>query len=148
MRRLPCSNICTSFSLLRTRSYRIQTFHYTTTSDHTQPTTPPTSKFSINIKDWIPPATSQPIERDLKKQPIPSTRKWTIEEMKFFNLHYYQVSTPALWSTYFCDEVPMRPALEDIAISTFDADDIIQGINYDVAPFTCHQLAFINKKNK
>lgn len=124
MRRSGATLCRTSLTLLITRPYR-QACRFYSNSPLSIPAQ--TTQFSIDTKLWVP-STSQYVERDLTANPIPSTRKWTIEELKFFNLHYYQITDPSLWSTYFCAEAPMRPEANDIATSKFDAEDIIQGM--------------------
>lgn len=76
----------------------------------TSSTTPPCDYFYANLRaTWDIPK--------LDKSPIPNTHSWTFEELKYFNLHYFQVKDHEKWATVFCPDVPLTPRAK--ALSEF-----------------------------
>jgi hypothetical protein len=89
----------------------------------------PLSSLLKNIdKGWIPPNKNSATKRDLKAQPIPSTRKWTINEVEFCKLHYYQVTDTSLLTHVFCNHVPLTTLANDIVEMNLPYSSIVEGV--------------------
>jgi hypothetical protein len=77
-------------------------------------------------KRWDPPKNGT-TKRDLSVTPIPCTSDWTIEELKYFQLHYCQVN-PSDWSQYLCDEAPLTKQAEIISNSSVNPRGVLQSM--------------------
>jgi hypothetical protein len=87
---------------------------------------------------WTPAKTGVVTQRDLKLNPIPSTRYWTEKELEFFKLHYYHVKDPSLWPSVFCDEVPLTANANDLVKMDLTPAEIVEGESYIVyTNFSC-----------
>jgi hypothetical protein len=84
-----------------------------------------------NVEEhWTTP--KKDVVRDLTTNPIPSTRKWTIDEFGFFKLHYYPVTDLHLWHNYLCDDAPLTTTAQEVINMALGFDDILAG-NYAFA---------------
>lgn len=103
----------------------------------------PTNKPSFaslvgNIESgWTPP-------KNLKNQelyPIPPTSEWTLKELEFFRLHYYQVTDQPILNTIFCDNAPLTPEAEDIINMPLLYPAIVEGMLHLIS--SCDFISFI-----
>jgi hypothetical protein len=76
---------------------------------------------------WTPAKTDVVTQRDLKLDPIPSTRFWTEKELEFFRLHYCHVKDASLWPSIFCDEAPLTAKASDLVNMDLTAAEIVEG---------------------
>lgn len=111
------------------RGLASNTIPSTTTPSTTISSTTQTSCFhSSNLeKGWCPPKPARKASLVLPKKLSP-TSEWTVEELHYFNLHYYQVSD---WKKYFCEsntEMPKKAL--DLAKLDLNMEEIIQGVYY------------------
>jgi hypothetical protein len=76
---------------------------------------------------WDPPKNDKKIELAKgDKGNLRPTGEWTDDELKYFNLHYYQVTD---WNTYICDSVSnLSQMATDIAAVELSATEIGQSM--------------------
>lgn len=81
-------------------------------------------------KGWNPPKDVSP--PSLKKPP--PTGEWTLDTLKFFKLHYYQVSD---WAQYICDTTSEMPqTAKDLADLDLNIEEIIQSMSIICISYT------------
>jgi hypothetical protein len=85
-------------------------------------------------KGWVPLKKNVQATKRGPNTPIPSTRDWTINELEFFKLHYYQVNDTSLWTQVFCPSAPLTDVAKDVIGMNLSNRAIVEG-NYMHLPF-------------